>query len=471
MKKQSDFDKILNTIQSGPSGSGSAGGPVAARQQQPVPVAQGPQQGQLAPPIQGPAQGPQGPVNPVFPTNIPIPDLSPLVGMIAKDASFEPGEVDKLQQMFEAMKNNFTGNMSPEQKQHMNNLTNQITGPIFEQLKDIKPKAPEPDVFIPDESDQRRRSSKNYGSVKQANIMDARIQAQLNEHQNYQQSRKSVSPDFEIIDDPDDLEAIEDLEQLRTKDYVIKLNVSLEDLYKGAKKKIAITRNRIKSTPKGPQVVEERKKIAIDIEPGMYDETILRYSREASEEPGHLTGDIVVILKQNGHPEYERKGPNLIVYKNISLFESYAVANNIIGFYIELLDGSKVRIDSMGIPLHENNGFRIIRGLGMPILDSEDSDGCITYGDLIVRFNLVLPEKLSDAAIKSLHTAFPVMNETLMDPNDKKTRVVQTEPLSEEDMRELNKDYDEDDLSEESEYEESEESEGSGSYDEEESVD
>lgn len=190
----------------------------------------------------------------------------------------------------------------------------------------------------------------------------------------------------------------------RTKDKKINLNVTLEELYTGSEKKIVIKRNRLKKNPKTKQydLTEEERKILVPITPGMYDSQKIRYSKQADEYYGHDTGDIVVILKQNGHDTYERIENNLFVRKVISLYESYAFAKGMIKLHIKTLNGYYIELLPDGSPLHLYNGYRKIIGQGMPILESDNE-----YGDLFIQFYTKIPESLSEEHIHKLKTLFP----------------------------------------------------------------
>lgn len=200
---------------------------------------------------------------------------------------------------------------------------------------------------------------------------------------------------YEELDDDDEV----DIFKPRTKDIIISLNVTLDEFYKGREKKLAIKRKRIIKDPKTKKekVIEEKKKIVIPIVPGMRDEQEIRYNKQADELPGYDTGDIVIVLKENNHNFFERDGDNLFVVRKIGLFESYAVAKKLINIVIRTLDGKYLKLEPDGeLPLHEGDGLRKLEGFGMPIFKKPGK-----FGDLYIRFDLVLPKEISD--IKQLH--------------------------------------------------------------------
>lgn len=254
--------------------------------------------------------------------------------------------------------------------------------------------------------------------------------------------------EIEEIDDSEDADSFAP----RTKDLHFKLNVDLEDFYKGRTKKLAITRKRIQKDHKGnSKVVEEKKKIAINIEPGMRDDQVIRFNKEADELPGYETGDIVITLCENPHGYFERDGDNLFVVKKVSLYEALAVAaGKDVDLKIKHLDGTYLSLKPNKKALHLNDGVRKIRGEGMPLYKKEGR------GDLYVRFNLIIPETVSKEHIEMLRDIFPVYNDNACVPTDK-IRQCNLEDVTEEDMEALDYDYSESDYSE-SEYSESSES-------------
>jgi hypothetical protein len=245
---------------------------------------------------------------------------------------------------------------------------------------------------------------------------------------------------YELLDDSEDIDPFNP----RTKDMIINLPVSLEELYTGHEKKIAIKRDRIKKDT----LVEERKKIVVSIEPGMKDEQVIRYTKQSSEDFGHDTGDIIVILKQNNHEYFERESNNLFVCKNIGLYESYAAAMNLVTVTIIGLDGTVMILDTKGIPLHEGNGHRKVAGFGMPIYKPRTGHGDHRErgdqerGDLFIRFNLVLPKTIDKKVLHGLKTVFPLVSEDTIEgtevPADVPSVVAVLEELTEEDLKNFN---------------------------------
>jgi len=186
---------------------------------------------------------------------------------------------------------------------------------------------------------------------------------------------------------------------LRTKDMAFTLTVSLEELYNGCRKKIAMRRQKLE----GDKYVEEKKKISIKIEPGMIEEQTLRFNHLADEKKGYETGDIVVTLDVEEHPQFIRDGNNLIMEKDISLYEVY---NPII--YVKHLNGKTFRItgNSLDFFSDEDGMIKKVLGAGMPILGEPGK-----YGDLFIKFKCVNKTKITQEIIDMFHKYFPPLND------------------------------------------------------------
>ena len=189
----------------------------------------------------------------------------------------------------------------------------------------------------------------------------------------------------------------------RTKDLQFTLNVTLEDLYSGKVKKLAVRRKKILTDGKKKSTVEEKKKISINIEPGMFDEQVITFNGQADEKEGYKTGDIVITLACAEHDEFEREGNNLLIEKTISLAEAYDCKMT-----ITHLDGKEINVISTPINIfgEELECYRKLKGFGMPVFGSDNE-----YGDLIIKFKVVIPDSITSEKLEILNDIFPKLNE------------------------------------------------------------
>lgn len=164
----------------------------------------------------------------------------------------------------------------------------------------------------------------------------------------------------------------------KTKDVVQPLKVTLEQLYNGTSKKMAITRQvidkkkgvqecrqcdgrgvKVEVIRMGPMIQQmqsacaacggkgksfntkqEREVLDVHIQKGSPDGHKVQFREMADEHPDADTGDVFFVLKQQEHAEFKRKGADLFIERKISLVEALC------GFEIEVthLDGRKLLV-------------------------------------------------------------------------------------------------------------------------------
>jgi DnaJ-class molecular chaperone len=164
----------------------------------------------------------------------------------------------------------------------------------------------------------------------------------------------------------------------KTKDVVQPLKVSLEQLYNGTTKKMAITRQvidkkkgvkecrscngtgmKIETIRMGPMIQQmqshcaecngqgrtfttkqEREVLEVAIQKGAMDGHKIPFREMADEHPEADTGDVIFICKQQEHAVFKRKGADLFMEKKVSLVEALC------GFSIDIehLDGRKLLV-------------------------------------------------------------------------------------------------------------------------------
>ncbi|GAA0155282.1 chaperone [Lithospermum erythrorhizon] len=160
------------------------------------------------------------------------------------------------------------------------------------------------------------------------------------------------------------------------------LPCSLEDLYKGAKKKMKISRT-IRDSSGNVRDVDEI--VTIDIKPGWKKGTKITFPEKGNKEPGIIPADVIFVVEERPHLLYTRDGNDLLVNQEISLLESLT------GKTLELttLDGRNLIVPVVEIvkPGHEV----IVPNEGMPI--SKDPR---KRGNMRIRIDVRYPTRLSE---------------------------------------------------------------------------
>uniref|UniRef100_A0A1J3JF74 DnaJ-like protein subfamily B member 13 n=1 Tax=Noccaea caerulescens TaxID=107243 RepID=A0A1J3JF74_NOCCA len=157
-----------------------------------------------------------------------------------------------------------------------------------------------------------------------------------------------------------------------------KLACTLEELYKGASKKIRISRV-VLDVFGNSHTVEEILKI--DLKPGWKKGTKITFQEKGNQAPGVIPADLIFVVDEKPHSVYKRDGNDLIVEKKISLLA--ALTGLTIG--LTTLDGRNLNIPVLDIvkPGQEI----VIPNEGMPTKDSSKR------GDLRINFEILFPSR------------------------------------------------------------------------------
>jgi len=130
------------------------------------------------------------------------------------------------------------------------------------------------------------------------------------------------------------------------------------------------------------KMVNEERTLEMEIEPGMVDGQETKFTAEGEPHIDGDPGDLILKIKTQPHPIYERKGDDLYTNVTISLQDA------LIGFTLELkhLDGHMVSVtrDKVTWP-----GARIRKkGEGMPNYDDNN-----LHGTLYITFDVEFPKQ------------------------------------------------------------------------------
>lgn len=177
------------------------------------------------------------------------------------------------------------------------------------------------------------------------------------------------------------------------KKYQIDLNLTLEELYTGTKKRLKVTRTRWYKD----QMTKEDKVLEVEVKRGWKDGTKITFPGEGDQETPHSRpGDMIFIVKTKHHDRFVRDGLHLIHKIPISLVRALT------GFIapIRTLDGRilKVTVDEVVNPKTR----KIVPNEGMP-----SSKAAGEKGDLILEFDLIFPRILSDDQKANLKRILP----------------------------------------------------------------
>jgi DnaJ family protein A protein 2 len=155
---------------------------------------------------------------------------------------------------------------------------------------------------------------------------------------------------------------------------------------------------------RGGRFIEEPQELAIHEEPGMRDGDRLIFHGAGDEAPGAITRDIVIVVREVGHPVFKRDGDELFVHKDIMLTQA------LVGFEFARthLDGRILLIKSEAGSVVLSEDVKVVVNEGMPIRGN-----VAKRGKLFVSFGVVFPvaADLSPALKERYERALPAPNE------------------------------------------------------------
>jgi len=175
--------------------------------------------------------------------------------------------------------------------------------------------------------------------------------------------------------------------QARAQDPTIEkeIFVPLEEIKTGVEKKMKISR---KVYGEDGSARTEDKVLKINVKPGWKSGTKITFSKEGDQVPGKIPADIAFIIRDAPHKIFTRDGANLKYTYKIPLRES--LCGTVL--QIPTLEGTKVGINCTGEIVKPNMTKRL-QGYGLPF-PKEPSK----RGDIIVSFEVMFPEKLSQSS-------------------------------------------------------------------------
>uniref|UniRef100_A0A1B6JET2 J domain-containing protein n=1 Tax=Homalodisca liturata TaxID=320908 RepID=A0A1B6JET2_9HEMI len=280
----------------------------------------------------------------------------------------------------------------------------------------------------------------------------------------------------------------------RGKDVVHQLSVSLEDLYKGAVRKLALEKNVIcekcegrggkkgavekcmtcqgsgiyvqiqqaslgmiqqvkcvcgdcngqgeKIAPKdrcktcqGKKTVRDRKILEVHVDPGMVDGQKITFSGEGDQEPGFKPGDIVIVLDEKDHLVYKRTGNDLILRMHIELVEALCGFQKV----IHTLDNRDLLITVIPGEVVKHGDVKFVLGEGMPQYKNP-----FEKGRLIIQFLVNFPTSLPAEVIPRLESCLPPREEQMVPDDTIECLLEDMDPEAEARRREYRNACDED---------------------------
>ncbi|KAK1886550.1 DnaJ like subfamily A member 1 [Dissostichus eleginoides] len=150
----------------------------------------------------------------------------------------------------------------------------------------------------------------------------------------------------------------------------------------------------------GRKIMRQKKVLEVHIDKGMRDGQKIVFHGEGDQEPGIEPGDIIIVLDQREHSTFTRKGEDLVMSIELQLVEALC------GFKkpVQTMDNRTLLITSNPGELIKPGDTKCVVNEGMPMYRRP-----FEKGRLIINFTVVFPKAnfLSKDRLKELERFFP----------------------------------------------------------------
>ncbi|KAJ1859008.1 Molecular chaperone (DnaJ super) [Coemansia sp. RSA 2703] len=169
------------------------------------------------------------------------------------------------------------------------------------------------------------------------------------------------------------------------------LPCSLEDLYKGCKKKLKVTR-RVRNAD--GTVTPTEKILEVNILPGWKAGTKVRYPKEGDDMGGGAQ-DLVFVIEEKPHAVFKRDGDDLKIEMTLTLDEALC------GFKrpVQLLNDKSINVSNTNNVVRPGQISRM-PNYGMPISKRPGS-----FGALVITYHIQFPTSLTLSQKEKIHEA------------------------------------------------------------------
>ena len=158
------------------------------------------------------------------------------------------------------------------------------------------------------------------------------------------------------------------------------LKLTLEEMFYGVTKNLKLTRTVIRGGSE--QRISET--LTIGVKPGWKKGTKITFPEKGDEAPGVIAADIVFVVDEKKHPQFERDGNDLVKTVVVDLHEALLGTS----VFVTTLDGKSISVDVPEIV--DPKYVKVLVGEGMPLSKSPN-----TKGDLKIKFDIRFPKELS----------------------------------------------------------------------------
>ncbi|CAI6348890.1 unnamed protein product [Macrosiphum euphorbiae] len=169
----------------------------------------------------------------------------------------------------------------------------------------------------------------------------------------------------------------------------------------------------------GKKVTRERKILEVNVDKGMVDGQKITFNGEGDQEPGLEPGDIIIVLDEKEHRLYKRSGTDLILRLEIELVEALCGFQKV----IKTLDERSLVITAVAGEVLKHGDVKCVVGEGMPQYKNP-----FEKGRMIIQFLVNFPESLSSAKVPLLESCLPPRPVETIPENSEEVSLVEMDP-------------------------------------------
>jgi len=171
----------------------------------------------------------------------------------------------------------------------------------------------------------------------------------------------------------------------------------------------------------GRKVNRERKILEVSVDKGMADGQKITFAGEGDQEPGMEPGDIIIVLDEKEHATFKRSGIDLIHTINISLSDSLCSFKKT----IQTLDDRTLVIQTVPGEVIKTGDLKCVFGEGMPTYRNP-----FEKGKLIIQFKVDFPDSLPPEVSEKLAAILPQREEAIIPDEHDEVNLCDYDPES-----------------------------------------
>ncbi|XP_012274281.1 dnaJ homolog subfamily A member 1 [Orussus abietinus] len=185
----------------------------------------------------------------------------------------------------------------------------------------------------------------------------------------------------------------------------------------------------------GRRTIRDRKILEVNIDKGMMDGQKIVFTGEGDQEPDLEAGDIVIVLDEKEHEVFKRSGCDLIMRMHLGLIESLCGFQKV----IRSLDGRNLVVTSLPGVITKHGDLKCILNEGMPVYKDP-----FTRGRLVIQFIVNFPQTIDPTVIPALEQCLPRREEVIIPDGAEECYLTDLDPEQEARRRDTRQAYEED---------------------------